>query len=81
MKRLVLLSLALGFVVSSYSQDYRFGTDKSKENLSLKSSAIAINDANEFQGILNPYISSKAALDQDIVIGETRYDLQTNNSI
>jgi len=81
MKRLVLLSLALGFVVTSFSQDYRFGTDKSKENLSLKSSTITVNHVNEFQGILNPYISSKAALDQDIIIGETRYDLQTNNSI
>ncbi|MBL7103910.1 MAG: T9SS type A sorting domain-containing protein [Bacteroidales bacterium] len=81
MKRLVLLSFALGFIVSSYSQDYRFGTDKSKENLSLKSSTIAIDDVNEFQSILNPYVSSKAALDMDIVIGETRYDLQTNNSV
>ncbi|MCD4791097.1 MAG: T9SS type A sorting domain-containing protein [Bacteroidales bacterium] len=81
MKKLFLLSLALGFVVSSYSQDYRFGTDKSKENLSLKSSTIAIDDVNEFQTILNPYVISKAALDQDIVIGETRYDLQTNNSV
>jgi len=81
MKRLVFLSLALGFVVSSFSQDYRFGTDKSKENLSLKSSTIAIDDVSEFQSILNPYVSSKAALDQDIVIGGTRFDLQTNNSV
>ncbi len=79
MKKFLLLSVALCFVIAATSQN-------SSEKLKyMQSHSVKVVDkavANDFQFTkqFNPVVHNKSTMDEDIVIGETRYDLQTNTS-
>ena len=79
MKKLLLFLLVIGFSVSTFAQvaglkqQAKFNTTVLKKQMPIK------DQAPVYQGDVNPYVSNDR--DQDIVIGHTWYDLQSNSSI
>lgn len=76
MKKILLVSMSICFSLII------FGQNKSERNEFLKvRSAGTINDATVVQKDFPDFIRNKTILDEDIVIGNTVYDAQTNSAI
>ena len=79
MKKLLLLLLVIGFSVSTFAQvaglkqQTKFKTAKALKQMPVKDQAAV------YQGDVNPYVANDR--DQDIVIGTTWYDMQSNSSL
>ncbi len=77
MKKLLLFSLVLCFGLASFAQNGK----KKDVYLALPKIDKAVANEFNFTKELNPVVTAKTVMDEDIVIGETRYDLQTNTSV
>jgi len=79
MKKNLLLFLVISFSASTFAQvatiklQAKFKSTIAKKTLPVKDPQAV------YQGEINPYVSSER--DQDIVVGNTWYDLQSNSSI
>lgn len=75
MKKLLLLNLLICFTVVLFAQQ----NNKSQATYTSQHYEVA-NDF-EFTKTFSPVVENKTYRDEDIVIGNTRYDLQTNHSV
>ncbi len=79
MKKNLLLALIISFSASTFAQ---FATIKqqAKFNSTIDTKTLPVKDPQPvYQGEVNPFVTNER--DQDIVIGNTWYDLQSNSSI
>jgi len=80
MKKLLLLSIALCLSVAVLSQN---NSEKLKffQNYKAPKPGNAVANNFEFTKTFSPVVVEKGIMDEDIVIGNTRYDLQSNSMI
>ncbi len=76
MKKFTFLIVSMFFVIGILAQD-----NTQRKELLCVPSAGAIDDAPAVQKEFPDFTRTKTIFDEDIVIGETRYDLQTNSAI
>ncbi len=80
MKKILLLSLLVCFTAFAYSQN-KSEKLKFMQNYYAPYNKDVTDGDYVFEKEFNPVVHNKSVMDEDIVIGNTRYDLQTNYAI